>query len=289
MKTQIGGSKALTILLASAFLVALILSINFYTNNQTLKGQSEKERLNAENLLSEKLALQKDVDKFNNQLTTLKGKNKELDKSLADANQNISAKQTELNRLIKENKDVKEIKAKLAELEALKSDLNAQLNDRNRQIESINQEKLALNNSIDQLKNENKLMSENMQIMVANNFLIEALKGKKEKLTVVAKRTSKIKADFDIPTDIEANLNFKIIKPNGSSVDSKSDKTISLNSISNSTSDLVASSGSYVGIPVKTKRVRMVYQPTEKMSTGIYSIEVYNNGTYLGTSQVKLK
>ncbi len=32
----------------------------------------------------------------------------------------------------------------------------------------------------------------------------------------------------------------------------------------------------------------MVYQPLDKLLPGIYSIDVYNKDTYLGTSQVKL-
>ena len=289
MKTQIGKIKLLALGIGIAFVIALLFAVNFHSKNRSLKIETKKERLNSENLLSEKSALQKAFDKLNSEIPLLKAKNTEMDKLLAQSNEKIYAKQLEIDKLIKEKKDIKEITGKMNELQVMKDDLIKQVNALNQKIQSLNSDNLALNTVINDLKNDKQQLSENMRIMAANNFLIETLKGKKEKLTVSAKKTNKIKTDFDIPVDIENNLSFIIHKPDGKIIDSKKDKSISLNIAGTGTSDLVASTGKFSGYTVKTKRANMVYQPLEKLLPGVYSIDVFNKDTYLGTSQVKLK
>ncbi|MEZ5082084.1 MAG: hypothetical protein R2750_01310 [Bacteroidales bacterium] len=289
MKTNIEKSKILAVGLGVAFLVAIFFALSYYSLNGTLKEKAEMERLNSENLLSEKMALTKDINKVKSDLTAMKAKNNDLGNSIAKLNEKISAKQAEINQLIKENKDANQIKAIYAELKELKDQLANQVNALNKEKDALDKEKMALNNAIDKLKAENQQLTDNMQIIAANNFLIEALKGKKEKLTVSASKTKKIKADFEIPVNITEMLNFKIKLPDGTVVDSKTDKTISLNTVSVGTDEMYASNSPLPVAPIKTRKVNMVYQPLEKLSPGIYRIDVYNNGTYLGTSQVKLK
>ncbi len=180
MKTLIEKHKLISIGIGLAFIVALVFAINFYSTNQSLKKEAAKDRLTAENLLSEKSALQKAFDKLNSEIPTLKAKNKEMDDLLSKSNEKIMSKQMEIDKLLKEKKNVKEITSKMEELQAMKDDLIKQLNMLNKKNQDLNNENLALGNTINDLKNDKQQLSENMQLMAANNFLIETLKGKKE-------------------------------------------------------------------------------------------------------------
>jgi hypothetical protein len=51
----------------------------------------------------------------------------------------------------------------------------------------------------------------------------------------------------------------------------------------------VAALGLYPGQFELVQRVEMIFSPKEKLTGGIYNIEVYNRGTRLGLVSVKLK
>jgi predicted nucleic acid-binding Zn-ribbon protein len=289
-KLKVERSQVITLVLIAALVASVFMITGLYTKNSDLKKAADKERLAADNLLSESLLLKKDIDKFTGQLKSLKGKNSELDLLVQKSNEKIAGKQAEIDKMMKENKQAKEIKAKMTELETLKHNLQEQIDVMKNKMNKLQNENYELAENNSKLEKDKKQISENMQLaqmVAANNFLIEALKGKKEKLTVSAKKTNKIKADFDVPSNIESQITFKVVHPDGKVVDSKKDKTISLNLIHSSSSTAIASAG--MVIPVKAKKMQMVYQPLEKLKPGIYSIDAYSNGIYLGTSKVKLK
>lgn len=277
---------------AGIFLVlALIFTGILYFQNKKLNQSVQQEQSNAATLLSQKHALQKEIEKFNAEIAGLKGKNKELDGILTGMTSKLNRAQTELNRLSIENRDKKAIQQKLQEVQTLKDELSAQVMALTENLDNLTQENITLNNTILNLQSENHELAANMQMMqavMANNFLIEALKGKMERPTVAARRTNKIKVDFDIPVAIQSQVHFKIKKPNGNVVDSQTDKNITMTTLGPST-ELLASSSSVFSAPIKTKRISMIYKPGVKLRPGIYTIEVYNNETYLGASQIKLK
>ena len=291
MKTNMKTTKILAFGAGILFVLALIFSVTLIFQKNSLKKSLVLEQSHGATLLAQKHALQKEVEIYTMEVSRLKGKNKELDASLAESINKLNNAQDELNRLIRENSDKKLILKKLKEVEALKDELEGKLVALNAMLDELNNEKLALNNTITTLQNENFEMSANMQMMqavMANNFLIETLKGKKDKLTVTAKRAGKIKVTFEIPVAIQEQVHFKIVKPDGAVMESKNDKNFTVIT-QNASTGLMASSSSASGTAVKTKRVNLIYKPDTKLRPGIYTIEVYNNDTYLGASQIKLK
>ncbi|TSA27867.1 MAG: hypothetical protein D4R67_05250 [Bacteroidetes bacterium] len=273
------------------FVLALILSGIFFFQNRKLNDSVIQEQSKGITLLAQKHALQQEVGNLTETLTGMKGKNRELDAQLTQAISKLTVAQSELNRLMRENKDRKAIEEKLREIQALKDELSAQVVTLTEKLDNLTQENIALNNTVFGLQGENRELTANIQMMqavLANNFLIEAMKGKMDKPTVVARRTSKLKADFDIPINIQVQVHFKIIKPNGAMVDSRTDKNFTLKTLGLST-ELLAGSSSLTGAPIKTKRYSVIYKPEAKLRPGIYTIEVYNNDTYLGASQIKLR
>ncbi|MFH1295991.1 MAG: hypothetical protein ABIJ04_01810 [Bacteroidota bacterium] len=284
-------SKMLAFGAGILLLLALIVSGILFFRNKSLNNSVVEEKNKGTILLAQKHALQKEIENLTMEMTVFKGKNHDLDAKLAETLSKLNGAQVELNRIIRENKDIKAIEKKLTEVQALKDELALQVSALTEKLDNLTQENITLNNTILGLQNENLELAANVQMMLAvqaNNFLMEALKGKADKPTVAAKRTRKLKAEFDIPVAIQDQVHFKIRKPGGIVIDSQGDKNFTVISLGPSTG-LMASSSAEPGVPVKTKRFNLTYKPDTKLRPGIYTIEVYNNETYLGASQIKLR
>lgn len=275
---------------AVILLLAAILGIGyFYSANKSITSILNKERLYGEKTLSEKLALEKDIDAFKTKINAMSGKNDELDKMLAATNQKLSDKENEIRRIYRENGNIKALKKEIAELTQLKKDFELQAASLNEMIKSLNKEKMALNETIAALQSENKQLAANLDIlssMTSDNFLVETTK-KKGKLTVMAKRARKMTVSFNVPNNVSENISFKIIKPDGSKVDGKENGVAYR--VVNPEEGLTASTSAVIETVKVSKKIEMTYQPKEKQKPGIYKIEMYDGDKYIGACNVKLR
>ncbi len=80
--------------------VAVIFSAYLLLNKHSLQTKLSDEKVKSENLLSEKLKLDKSIAPFQKELSELKGKNKQLDDMIADSNKKILNKNKEIDRLV---------------------------------------------------------------------------------------------------------------------------------------------------------------------------------------------
>lgn len=271
------------ILLLTATLGILVVS------NKTLKKDIKNEKIKSEALLSEKLALDKSIAKFRSELNAMQGKNSVLDKKLAEMNQKLSKKESELRKVIAENNSLQKLKIKNAELDELKNKLNAELTGLMQKYDNLKLENSKITKELAEVNIKKEQIIVNNTILKAlagNNYRIEAVRGKKDKLTVNAKRTQKLLVNFDLPNDVVNDINFKLITPDGKELESKGNSTASINILDNNDHFLASiNEGSNVG----TKNVELVYKPNEKLVKGIYKFDVYNNGTYIGSTQLRLQ
>jgi hypothetical protein len=125
-----------------------------------------------------------------------------------------------------------------------------------------------------------------LKAMAGNNYRVEAVRGKKDKLTAIARRTQKLVFTFDLPKDVGSRISFKLIAPDGKIFVSDENKSATVNATENS-ENFYASLKSFES--VGTKRIEMTYVPATKLIKGIYKFEVYNDGNYIGTNQFKLR
>jgi chromosome segregation ATPase len=238
-------------------------------------------------ILSEKLVLQKDIETFRSQINSLSGKNSELDKMLAETSKKLSEKEGQLNRIVRENGNIKSLRKQVAEVEQLKKDFENQALALNESIRKLNSEKDALNQTIVSLQEENKQLSANLDVLnsiTTDNYLVESTK-RKDRLTVVARRTKKITMSFNVPENMVENISFKLTKPDRSQVDGKGNGIAYR--ITNEDEGLTASlSGGVIKV---SKKIEMTYEPKEKQKPGIYKIEMYNGDKYIGACNVKLR
>jgi len=288
MKTKILLQRAIP---AGILLIAIILIGLTYHSKTKFKNLLTDEKRKSEVLLSEKLTLNKAIKNYQADVADLQKKSNGLSKLIAEANINIQNKNAEINGLKAVNGSLKDVKVKNVELEKLKLQLSEELAKTSKALTEAKSEYEKLNNQLalaletnEDLESDNAILKE----LFSYNYRTEALRGKNEKLTVIAKKTSKLLVYFDLPGNINNNINFKVVTPQGKELSSNKDLAATIRIIENG-DGLMASADQNSGGSAGTKRVEMSYKPSKKLSKGIYQFNLYNEDRFLGSTQLRLK
>jgi predicted nucleic acid-binding Zn-ribbon protein len=259
--------------------------------NDSLKNDLDAEKLKSEQILSEKLALEKNIQKFRAELKSLEGKNSGLDNIIKETTVKLDKKEQEIKNLNKQNSSLFKFKKQYEELALIRNQLDQQIADLNATIRTLRTDNEGLNKTIIALQLKNKdLLDENSSLRVAsfNEGRIETVRGSKDKLTVSSKKTQKLNAIFNVPAST-GELNFKIIDSNGKMLGTK-EGGISSRVIENNTSgSYTAGVNSAITPNTAMKKIEMEYIPKEKLSPGIYTVEVLDKNLHIGSLQVRLK
>lgn len=287
MNTSERRNKIIAATSTALFFVALIAMMIIHDSNRSLEEMLNGAKLKNEATLSEKLSLDKEIKNYKAQLASLQGKNAELDKYLATANADLAKKEKELKAAGRSQSNAKE----LANLRKMRADLENQVSALIAQIANLEGANSDLTQQIASLTSKNQELKSNNDLMkafAANNYRMEASHGKSEKLTVVARKTKRLKMGFDLPQNVVENVQFKIQTPDGTVIDKQEDGlTATLMDIEDG-SDLIASLEPMGSFEV-TRRIEMKYEPKKKLSKGVYTIDIYNGETYMVSCQVKLR
>lgn len=288
MKTKILLQRAIPV---GVFLIAIIMIGLSYHSKTKFKNLLTDEKRKSEVLLSEKLTLNKAIKNYQFDVADLQKKSNGLSKLIAEANINIQSKNVEINGLKVANGSLKDVKVKNAELEKLKEQLSAELAKTNNALAEAKSEYDKLNNQLslametnEDLENDNAIL----KVLYSNNYRTEALRGKKELLTVNAKKTNKLLVCFDVPGNISNDIHFKVVTPQGKELSSNKDLAATMRIIENG-DGLMASANQNSGGRAGTKRVEMSYKPSKKLSKGVYQFNLYNEDRFLGSTQLRLK
>lgn len=277
--------------IVTLLLFASLIGVAVLTNaNKDLHSSINAEKLKSENLLSERLSLEKQIKNFRNEMKTLEGKNTELDRYLHDAQNRLGEKEASIARLTKENAGIKALRKENDEIKKMRSDLYAQLEKLQNTNADLAKQVNQLNNTIASLNKEKKELQAKLdapqQNMVATNFMIEVRKKKEEKLTVRAKKTRSIAISFELPKGSAQSLgNFyrvDLLSPTGALIGGKING-VNVEKANNMTASLK-------NLPAKNDgdKVNLTFEPEEKLVKGVHSIIIYNGNQYLGSAQVKL-
>lgn len=289
MKNMVQNPKVIAGTVTFLLAIALVGLISFYEANQSLEAGLNDEKLKSERILSEKLSLEKEIAKLKQSITSLQGRNADLDKTLSKTSAKIAEKERELNKISKENASLKQYKQQYADLQKIKNDLESQVLALNNALTAANKEKESLNRMVAELQVKNKSLSDELaQIQIASLDDIRVEAFKKNKLTVSARKTKKLDINFMIPSKYSAdNLTFKISDPSGQVLSPK-DGTIAY--VETLETPILTADASDMQYLKQTKQVKMEYKPKKKLKAGIYRIEVTNaDNTYLGSLQVRLR
>jgi hypothetical protein len=118
---------------------------------------------------------------------------------------------------------------------------------------------------------------------MVNNAEVDAVRGKKGKLTVKARNTKEVHMAFDLPEALAGAANYTITAPSGR----KTDGASPVLSASHDRSDATASSGQAAG--PKSARVNLMFKPSKKMEPGVHKIDVSTGKDYLQTVYLNLR
>lgn len=280
------------VLIASTVLAAIILAFVVIKNRSLVKNL-KNEKLNTEIHLSEKLLVEKSLDKMKTDLATLVGKNNELDKKNLELLKQLEAKEAELKRIQGESAAMRSLRARVKELEASiskqKEEHDKAQNSSKKENEKLTTENNDALKSIKTLEKEKEeLIAKNtiLRAMAGNNYSVEAVRGKNDKLTVRARRTQRLIYTFQLPSDVGNGLHFIIITPEGEKFNSKENKSATINVTQKS--DNFFAKNTQLG-SVNTKSIEMIYVPSERLGKGEYVFEVYNDNSYIGSSRMRLR
>lgn len=275
---------------ATALLVLSLTGIGYYqSSNKELSSLWNHEKQKKEQLDSENVRLTNQITGLKSKETALSTQNSELTESLKGANENIQQRDKKIQMMNKEMTDYNALKKNYKNSVAERTSLSTRVADLERMNATHKNERDQLNNTLASIREENIKLKQNNEILAsltaADNFRVESMR-KKDRLTVVAKRTRKMNVSFEVPNNVAGNVSFTIIRPDGVKV-SSNDKSI-VYRIVDEGKDLTTAT-TRIAPAAKMKKVEMNYQPKEKLPSGIYKIEIRNGDKKITTCQIRLR
>jgi uncharacterized protein YhaN len=282
------SSKAIAVVTTALFMVSLFWLLNTKRINSSLETGLQSEKLKSESLLSEKLFLERDIQKMKDQLFTIKGENVQLNQVLESASEKLKAQEAEYNRMKKNNASLTQIRKQRQELLALQSQLENELQSLRASYTELEAKNNDLNNTLAFLQERNQMLTDDLNramFAAVDHSHVQALKGKKERLTVRARKTSKLIANFEVPGNLK-KLSFRVIDPQGNALSAK-DGTITSTTSPSDESYTASTDSEAEG--KKLQKVEMVYAAKAKLKSGLYTVEILNENLYVGSLNVKLR
>ena len=274
--------------LAFLTLVGFMTTFYFQGESQRLAHVVDDGKLHSERLLAEKLQLDK-------QIAELRVRGEMDQEALGESESKMEALRRRVEGAIAHSKGLESsarkgnrLEKELAALRLLKEQLELKLTtaasitrDAEDQLYNVTVERDAL---------ASKLENQQAAASMVNNAEVDALRGKKGRLTVLARRTKELRMAFDMPQNLAQGASFKIIAPDGRNY-TGADPSVSM-SIDRPEPEPTTSIDL---MPLSTtpgeraSRVHLKFTPTEKLQPGTYRIDVMAGGEYLNTILLNLR
>ncbi|WP_370088851.1 hypothetical protein [Ekhidna sp.] len=278
MKTE-SKSKVVAIASTALLLVVMFVAFEKIALNKDISGQLDREKLKSEKALSEKMKLEKEIKNFKSQLASYEGKNKNLDKDLEKLKAKLAEKEKALAKMSKDTPAIV-YQAESSKIKKLNDELNARIAELSRENERLSNELSQANLMIASLKEspDDKFVD---NVLSTENYRIDAMKKKNDKLTVRAKKMGKLEVSFDaLSYGIDSNYRLVVREQTGRELSGK--LAVNVTEIPvyyASTSNMIEKS---------KKRIELKFQPEQKLKEGIYSILVYHENDEVGSAQIRL-
>lgn len=282
------NSTAISIALTALLVGSLFWLMATKRVNSSLEAGLQEQKLKSETLLSEKLLLEKDMQKMKDHLSRVTGESDEMRELMKSTSAKLETQELEYNRIKRENISLHQIRKQRQQLTELNSELQNQLQaltNENAQLDARNGD---LERRIAFLQEQNKTLTDDLNRAVfaaIDQSQVHAVKGRKGKLTIKARQTKQIIANFEVAASLK-NLSFRIIDAKGNLLPQAlgtfaATTTPSQNNFIASTEDRTFGNS--------LQRVDMVFTPKRKLDSGVYTVEILNDNLYVGSLRVKLK
>ncbi len=276
--------------------VAVILLLLFTTIFGFVSNSKNKHNLNAEmvrteTLASEKAQLLSEIDQMKNDQTSLTGRYDSTQKSLAGAELRIIDRDRRMNTLRRDNTALEVDRKALAELQTVKADLDKTYNTLEQEYEKTLAQNKEQQSSLTQLEAQYKDVSSQLrqaELYTTDNFQAYGSRGKeKEKLTICARRTKNLNANFDVPENLKDPITFTILTPSGESI-TPEDAGLSW-TFQPVPKNLTAGLSGVMGELENPRKVNLKYEAKENLAKGEYKIQIFSNNLNIGNCSLRFK
>lgn len=123
---------------------------------------------------------------------------------------------------------------------------------------------------------------------MVNNAAVDALRGRRQHLTVRARRTNEIRMAFDLPEHIASNASFQIISPSGKTFEGGG-AALSVMPGQEHDDALAARFMLAGGGQERASRVHLHFRPEKRLEAGTYRIDIRSGELYLNTVMLNLR
>lgn len=254
--------------------------------NSSLSSHVDQEKLRNEQLLSEKLLVEKNLATLGGQLEDLEGKNENLLRQIEEAKNLAALKDGSIQQL---QRQLASNKKTYSDLAAINREMENRLTSLNQQLAQLQSERLAANQETESLRTQIDNLKRELAMAHSayyDRVLVESTRGKKDKLVAKASRTKKLKATVMIPSGLK-DVQFQVFDPSGKLISSAPENGTLAVRINESENSVASSSNS--GSVQTYKQAEMIFLPRKKLPSGLYRIEVLSENLSVGTVQVKLR
>ena len=295
--TEAKKNNKLAIILGVFLVLSLIGNVYLLNRSSTAETQVTQEQAKVDSLNSFKRALENDFQAMTYELDQFKGKNIQLDSLLEKANTDILRQKQQIERLIRENKDIDLLKRQLAEMKVIRDGYREQIETLIKENKELRFANINLTQEVDQLSRTTQDLSQKVQLaseLRAENLLVQPMREKgrgKLELTEKAKRVSKINTTFVIAENKVAGKGnrevvLRIIKPDGYVLTDANNGSGTFTREGRTSDYTMMKTVDY-----QNTRTEVVFEwdQLEELKTGLYVAEVYMNGTLMGTNKFNLK
>ena len=284
MKIILGGCAALAVIL----LIGLLISLGAVkkTNNKLAE-----EQLRYEKLLAEKTQADADIVKLKSDLEALNSKLSENGKLLEETNNKLAAAEKRARALAGESAALKACRTEMEDLKKAKAALESEAASLRSDYDKLLAKSNELQKNNDLLEQEKKQLAaklDEMMLYDSDNMMTTAVRGKTvEKPVIVARRAKKLNVVFDVPKSLTEEITFTIKTPAGQTITAES-TDINWN-VTFNPSNLTASLSPFTGEFEESRQVNLTYTPKEKLTAGIYSIELLCRNKIIGHCRIRLR
>jgi len=285
----------------TALLFLLLLSTGYYWNRSAnLKDDNSQLKIKQDSLMVVKNRLDKDLAELTSQLESSNTQKSLLENNIEQLGSSLAEKDKIINKYKKEVQNANSLKRQIDELQSQRNQLQSQLDKINDTNQKLLSENSSLKQQVARLVEENETLKSQppktesatiKPLLSAGSFRVEVLR-KNNKLTVKSRRSRQIEISFDIPEEIDINGTqtvFLCIKnQNYIAIKDNDNKEIEVKLKSGKVIRAIAQMTQKVDFNSLPKRVTIKYDVEDKLKAGYYFIDVYTEGTYVGTVQFRL-
>lgn len=266
-------------------LLGLILTMVFNSRN---RNSLKAEKLTTERLLTEKSAIQNDLDKVREEISNLKLRSDENARLLSDTEAKLADTEKRMRYLSSQN--AMKSKAAEEEFQIQKAALEKEYADLKLSYDNQMSENGNLQKKLAEMEAQTNDLLEKLKAMStfdSDNFQVMGTRGKNDRQVVFARRVKKLSVNFEVPQSLTDAISFRIVTPTGTTI-TPEDKSLSWIFPPN-VRHLTASLSPVTSEFEESRKVTLTYAPKEKLVPGEYKIQIFSNGQNIGNCRIRLR